>query len=100
MNVNMKPYIEDALYQCGRERVMYREGRDGVAVAIRYDMPTPAGSPDGIERFLSRMAPTFDEAGREAAAAFAVHLRTEARKAVEWAERIERSLARGAEASS
>lgn len=95
LHVNMKSHIEEALLQCGRDRVMFRDGRDGVAVAIRYDMPNPASPSDGIEKFLSRMAPTFDEAGHEAATAFATHLRTRAREAIEWAERIERALARG-----
>lgn len=94
--MSMNPSVESALMQCGRERVMYREGRDGVSVAIRYDMPVAAASPDGIERFLSRMAPTIDEAGREAATAFATHIRARAREAIEWADRIERALARGA----
>jgi len=92
--------IESALAQCGRDRVMHREGSDGVSIAIRYDLPGPAVSPDGVERYLVRKAATIDEAGRDAASAFAVHLRTEARKAIEWAERIERSLARGAEVAS
>ena len=88
----MKRDIEDALAACGRERVFVREGSDGVAIAIRYDLLGPAVAPDGVERFLVRKAPTIDEAGREAARAFATHLRSEARKAIEWAERIERVL--------
>ncbi len=96
----MQPHVEDALAQCGRDRVMHREGGDGVAIAIRYDMPSGAASPDGIERYLVRKAPTIDEAGREAAAAFAAHLRARAREVTEWAERIERSLSRDAGASS
>ena len=95
--LTMNPQVESALHQCGRDRVMHREGKDGIAIAIRYDMPSAAASPDGIERYLVRKANTIDEAGREAATAFAAHLRTEGRKAIEWADRIERSLARGAE---
>jgi len=93
----MTSHVEEAIAQCGRDRVMHREGKDGVAIAIRYDMPLSAASPDGIERHLVRKAATIDEAGREAASAFAAHLRARARETIEWAERIERSLARGAE---
>jgi hypothetical protein len=95
----MNPRVEDALAQCGRDRVLHREGRDGVAIAIRYDVPGGAASPDGVERYLVRNAATLDEAGRQAAAAFATHLRTKAREIGEWAERIERTLAREAETS-
>lgn len=94
----MNRHIEDALAQCGRERVMHREGSDGVAVAIRYDMPSGAASPDGIERFLARSGATLDEAGRAAATAFAEHLRAKAREIVEWADRIERALSHETEA--
>ena len=90
----MKPHIESALYHCGRDRVMHREGRDGTAIAIRYDMPSGALSPDGIERYLVRKADSIDEAGREAATAFAAHLRARAKETIEWADRIERALAR------
>ena len=88
----MNQHIEDALAQCGRDRVMHREGRDGVSVAIRYDMPSGAASPDGIERFLARSGATLDDAGRQAATAFAAHLRAKAREIVEWADRIEHAL--------
>jgi hypothetical protein len=90
-------YVESALAACGRDRVMHREEHNNVAIAIRYDLPGPAVSPDGTERYLVRKASTIDEAGREAARSFATHLRAEARKAIEWAERIERVLAREAE---
>ena len=90
----MKSHIEDALAQCGRERVLHRDGVDP-SIAIRYDMPSGASSPDGIERHLVRKGATLDEAGHAAATAFALHLRARARETIEWAERIERSLARG-----
>ena len=61
-------------------------------VAVERNCPC-AASPDGIERYLVRKAETIDEAGREAVAAFASHLRSRARETIEWAERIERSLA-------
>jgi hypothetical protein len=93
-------HVEDALFQCGRDGVLQREGRDGNAIAIRYDMPSGAASPDGIERFLVRKADTLDEAGRQAAAAFAAHLRARARETTEWADRIEGALSRGAEGAS
>jgi hypothetical protein len=89
----MDRHVEAALYHCGRDRVLHREGRDGTAVAIRYDMPSGAASPDGVERFLVRNGATLDEAGREAAAAFAAHLRSRSKEIGEWADRIERALA-------
>ena len=96
----MRSSIEDALAQCGRDRVMHREDSDSVAVAIRYDIPSGAASPDGVERYLVRNGATLDEAGREVAAAFAAHLRIRARETIEWAERIERSIARDAKVMS
>jgi len=91
----VKAHVESALAQCGRDRVGYFEGRDGVSIAIRYDMPSGCASPDGIEKFLVRKALTIDEAGHAAATAFAAHLRARARETLEWAERIERSLSLG-----
>jgi hypothetical protein len=92
MTIPMNRHVEDALYHCGRDRVLHREGRDGTAIAIRYDMPSGAASPDGVERYLVRNGATLDEAGREAATAFAAHLRARAREIGEWADRIERPL--------
>jgi len=96
----MKRHIEDALAQCGRDRVMQREGGNGISVAIRYDLPSGAASPDGVERFLVRSGTTLDEAGRAAASAFAVHLRSRARETIEWADRIDHALARGLDAAT
>lgn len=93
----MKRHIEAALWACGRDRVLHRDGLGDAEIAIRYDMPNLAVSPDGTERFLVRKATTFDEAGKQAAVAFATHLRTRAKEAIEWAERIEQALSRGEE---
>ncbi len=92
--LTMNRHVEDALAACGRDRVMHREDKEGIAIAIRYDVPSSAAAPDGVEKFLVRKAGTIDDAGREAARAFAAHLRARARETTEWADRIERALAR------
>jgi len=94
MTTSMDARVEGALAACGRDRVLHRDGA-APSVAIRYDVPSGASSPDGVQRFLVRDGATLDDAGRQAATAFAAHLRVRAREIVEWADRIERALLRG-----
>ena len=93
----MKANIENALLLCGRERVMHREGRDpNASVAIRWDPSVRnVTAADGTERFLVRSGDDLDEAGEQAARAFAARIREVARDLGEWADRIERALDTG-----
>ena len=89
----MKSNIENALYHCGRERVMHREFGGPPSVAIRYDGPARITSPEGTESYLVRKGETLDVAGTLAARAFAERIREESKRLVEWAANIERALA-------
>jgi hypothetical protein len=88
----MKSNVENALYHCGRDRVMHREFGGPPSVAIRYDGPVRIVSPEGTESYLVRKGETLDEAGTLAARAFAEQIRKESKRLVEWADRIERAL--------
>lgn len=93
----MNRHVEAALWACGRDRILHREGFGDAEIAIRYDIPSPAVAVDGTQRFLVRRATSLDEAGKQAAVAFAAHLRARAKEAIEWAERIDRALSRDVE---
>jgi hypothetical protein len=89
----VKPSTETALYLCGRDRVLHREGRDpAAAVAIRWDSPGKITAPDGTQTFLVGDGKDLDEAGRAAARMFAERIRSVASDLNEWAARIERAL--------
>lgn len=91
----MKSHIEDALHQCGRDRIMHREFGGPPSVAIRYDGPPRITSPEGTESYLVRKGATVDEAGEAAARAFAERIVEEAKRLTAWADRIVRALERG-----
>lgn len=93
----MKSNIENALYHCGRDRVMQREFGGTPSVAIRWDGDRDARvtSPDGT-KFLVRDAETIDEAGHLAAIAFAARLREVAKSFEAQAARIILALERDA----
>lgn len=88
----MKSNVENALYHCGRDRVLHREYGGRPAVAIRWDEPR-VQSPDNT-KFLVREADTLDEAGALAAAHYANRLRDAAKELQNQAERIELALSR------
>lgn len=83
--------IEEALAACGRDRVMQRT-QGSPSVAIRWDVNGKVTSQEGTERFLVRDGATLDEAGKEAATAFAARIREQAKELAAWADRIEGHL--------
>jgi hypothetical protein len=83
----MNPKIETALHRCGRERVFSREGRDGAAVAIRWD-EVRITAPDGLERMLVRIGRDLDDAGDAAARAYVGRLRDVAAALIKQADSI------------
>ena len=82
-----KKNVLDALGQCGRDRSFFNDGTPA-SVALRW---LSADTPDG-DKWIVGKGTTHDEAGFDAACAFASKLREHGERLIAWADRIGAAL--------
>ena len=82
----MKSSVEDALAECGRDRVFYNETQVSVAIRLGNMFNQPA------EKWLVRKGSDMDEAGANVAIDFASAVRDEGQRLIEWSKRIRNLL--------